>query len=251
MQIPEPSINVSQYILNGSPSDSGPSQGPGVLLYLLNIFSKQVIAQLIGESSVDPAMADPVGVLTATIFSNPKFLFNGQSLVDIFWAKYHRVCPIIFGISGSEKTAAGRARLGWATEKGDPPEPISSDEHYIRMAGLGAGFAAVTLRDFSKSKNQNPVPNQMYWEAVARLINTPPAEQQISHWVVLKALLHETFIPRFIVFFGSAAVAALRTAMVAFPKSALVTADHAAMRPYVSGVANMPAILQREMHLTL
>lgn len=187
-----------------------------LFLYILNIFSKAVISQFINEASAQPETADPVGVVVASVFADREFLWRGKSLIDILLAKFRVVCPVVFGHNGNDKYEDGRRRVGWRREGG---AWVNEAVHTDRMAGLGAGFAAIALRNFSKSAMSNPFPPSNYWTAMARIINTPPAEISNTQAVVLRALIQFNE-HRFIDAYGSAGVAALRLALVEFPAKA-------------------------------
>nr|6B4G_A Chain A, Nucleoporin GLE1 [Thermochaetoides thermophila DSM 1495]6B4G_C Chain C, Nucleoporin GLE1 [Thermochaetoides thermophila DSM 1495]6B4G_E Chain E, Nucleoporin GLE1 [Thermochaetoides thermophila DSM 1495]6B4G_G Chain G, Nucleoporin GLE1 [Thermochaetoides thermophila DSM 1495]6B4H_A Chain A, Nucleoporin GLE1 [Thermochaetoides thermophila DSM 1495]6B4H_C Chain C, Nucleoporin GLE1 [Thermochaetoides thermophila DSM 1495] len=189
---------------------------PSIFVYLINIFAKAAISQFINEAGARPETADPVGICVAAILSEPDFLWRGASLIDILIAKFRIVCPVLFGYRGSEKTEQGRQRLGWWKESG---QWISEQQHMDRMTGLGAGFAAISLRKFALSKKQNPYPPRFYWMAMAKIVNTPPAEISNTQCVVLKAMV-QNYEAKFIEFYGSAAIAALRTALIDFPARA-------------------------------
>jgi nucleoporin GLE1 len=183
-------IDITPYIASVPPEklqEGGNPQYPAALLFLLNHFAKAIMSQLAQEVSRDTLAADPIGILTVSMFSLPEFQYNGHSLIDVLWAKYHKVCPVLFGITGTEKSAAGRAQLGWRIDGGSE---VSPQEHYDHMAGFAAGFGAITLRDFSKSRNKSPAPVHLFWTSLARIV---------------------------ISFYGLAAVAALRTACIGFP----------------------------------
>jgi nucleoporin GLE1 len=182
-------------------------------LYLLNIFAKAVISQFINEASAKPETADPVGVVVAAIFSEPDFLWRGKSMIDILMAKIRVVCPVLFGHNGSEKTDQGRQKIGWKKEGGIW---VTEQQHFDRMTGLGAGFAAISLRNFAKSKKTNPYPPPNYWVAMAKIINSPPEEISNTQCVVLKAMI-QNYEQKFLDTYGSAAVAALRLALLEFP----------------------------------
>ena len=186
------------------------------MIYLLNIFSKTIISQYINEAGVSPKTADPVGIIASHIFAQADFKWNGVSLIDVFLAKYRVVCPVLFGTYGSESTDHGRQRLGWWREGAGGPF-FSQQRHYERMTGLGAGFAALSLRNYEKSKLTNPFPDFHYWEALARIANVPSAELTPTHFVVLKGMI-ENYESKFIGFYGGAAVAALRHVLVELPK---------------------------------
>ncbi|KAK4177635.1 putative nucleoporin GLE1 [Triangularia setosa] len=189
---------------------------PSLFIYLLNIFSKGAISQFINEASARPETADPVGVCVAATISEPDFLWRGKSMIDILLAKFRIVCPVLFGYRGSEKTEQGRARLGWWKDSG---RWIGEQQHMDRMTGLGAGFAAISLRKFAASKKQNPYPARHYWTAMARIVNTPAVEISNTQCIVLKAMI-ENYEGKFIDAYGSAAIVALRTALVEFPARA-------------------------------
>ena len=145
---------------------------PMLPIYLLNILAKAGISQLCTEAGANPKTADPVGIILVTIFSDPLFLWRKNTFFDILLAKFRVVCPVLFGVRGNDKTDQGRARLGW--KKADNGW-ISEQEHNDRMVGLGAGFAAVSLRKFPKSR-VNPCPPNIYWLALASICRTPIEE---------------------------------------------------------------------------
>jgi len=94
------------------------------------------------------------------------------------------------------------------------------------MTGLGAGFAALSLRDFSKTTKTNPYPPSNYWTALTLILNTPAGETSNTHYVVLRAMLlgHEG---RFMAFYGNAGLAAIRKAVLEFPAKAPANASAA------------------------
>ncbi|KAI0118529.1 GLE1-domain-containing protein [Hypoxylon sp. NC0597] len=216
-------------------------QLPSLFIYLLNHFAKAVINQFINECGAQPKSADPIGVLTVLIFSRDVYLWRGKTLIDILMAKLRVVCPVLFGYNGSEKMEQGRARLGW---KKTPAGWIPEQQHIDRMKGLGAGYAAISLRNFANSKNSNPWPPSKYWTAMAKIVNTPPADISDTQCIVLRSMI-ESSEEKFIQFYGNAAVAALRKALVDFPNKA------AEKTPGVSGLQVLAQILKRDMGLEL
>ncbi|KAF2842115.1 GLE1-domain-containing protein [Patellaria atrata CBS 101060] len=210
-------IDIRPYIIAPLPDLPYPDyQYPTILLFFLNFFSKYVIAQFASECSSQPAMAEPLGILVATVFSDPAFKWQDISLVDVFLAKMRKSCPVLWGIYGPESSERGRGRLGWRRVD---DEWISAKEHGERMTGLSFGFASVTLRDFTKSKHPNPVPNYIFWDCLASILATPPAETTQTHFLVLKALV-ENSVERFVQFYGRAGLVALRLAVIEFPERA-------------------------------
>ncbi|KAL2146579.1 hypothetical protein VTI28DRAFT_3470 [Corynascus sepedonium] len=206
---------------------------PSIFLYLINIFAKAAISQFINESGARPETADPVGVCVAATLSEPDFLWRGVSLIDILLSKFRIVCPVLFGYRGNEKTEQGRQRLGWWKDSG---RWVPEQQHMDRMTGLGAGFAAISLRNFAMSKKTNPYPPREYWAAMARIVNTPSAEISNTQCVVLKAMI-EGYEQKFIEFYGTAAVEALRTALIEFPARA----------PQKSAAVNSLEVLARSL----
>ncbi|KAF5024890.1 hypothetical protein F66182_3048 [Fusarium sp. NRRL 66182] len=219
-RIPSPPIDVSLFVVDkrepveGSLNNEGTL--PSLFIYLINICAKGIVNQFINEGGANPKAADPVGVFAAHIFSTKEFHWRGQSLIDILMAKYRIVCPVLFGHRGSDKTERGRTAIGW---KRDGPSWITEQSHNDRMTGLGAGFASLSLRDFSKSTKSNPYPPTNYWKALAYIINSSPNETSNTQYVVLRSMIqgHEQ---RFLNFYGNAALAALRLALIEFPKKA-------------------------------
>ena len=216
-------------------------QLPSLFLYLMNQLGKGIINQFINECGAAPRAADPLGVVTAQLFCMKEFLWRGKSLIDILMAKFRVVCPVIFGYRGSDKTEQGRARLGWWKDGGSW---ISEQQHTDRMMGLGVGYASIALRDFSRSPNVNPWPPSHFWRSMASIVNTPPDEISDTQCVVLKAMLamHEE---KFIGFYGSAALAAMRKALVDFPNSAPKKTSG------VMGLQVLAQVYKRDMGLDL
>ncbi|KIE00524.1 GLE1-like protein, partial [Metarhizium majus ARSEF 297] len=220
-QLPSPPVAVGQFVaIPREPSTQDiPNNGaelPSLFIYLMNICAKGIISQFINEGGANPKAADPIGVFAAQVFSHKDFSWRGQSLIDILVAKFRVVCPVLFGSTGNEKTEKGRQALGW---KKDGPSWIPEQAHNTRMAGLGAGFASISLRDFSKASKTNPYPPTHYWKAFASIVNCPTAQISNTQLVVLRSMIdgHES---RFINFYGNAAIAALQLALVEFPKRA-------------------------------
>jgi nucleoporin GLE1 len=205
--------------LNVSPDAA---QVPSVFIYLLNFFSKFSIKNM-KESSSQP-MTNLVGITVAFIFGHNDLRWNDESFVDIFLAKYHKACPVLFGIYGPENTQEGRNRLGWATSKDD--DDSDAEETYVAeqfhkddMMGLAMGWSAVTLRDFKTTKSgKNSLPPWHFWQSLACIVNVPPKEVTETHLIVLKNIL-EHYADKFVKFYGQAATVALSKAVVEFPGS--------------------------------
>ncbi|PHH77412.1 hypothetical protein CDD80_647 [Ophiocordyceps camponoti-rufipedis] len=242
-KIAGPLVDVNRFVAEPRVSQDGSDDAklPALFIYLINVCAKGIINQFINECGANPKAADPIGVFTAQLFSHKDFQWRGKSLIDILLAKFRVVCPVLFGLRGSDKTERGRLALGW---KKDGPGWITEQSHNDRMAGLGAGFAAVSLRDFSKSSRQNPYPPKHYWMALAHIVNTPPSETSNTQCIVLRALIdgHEG---RFLDFYGNAAVAALRLALIDFPTKAPENA------PAAGSLRALTEVLRSEKGLVL
>ena len=140
--------------------------------------------------------------------------------------------------------------MGWGLDLGARGGFVTDQEHYDRSAGLAAGFAAITLRDFSKSKNANPAPNRIFWQSLARILNTSASETQATHFVVVKGMV-ENYVPRILALFGGAGMAVLRQALVVFPEEKGPRDERGRRVPAVTAVLAMPVVLQRDLSLTL
>lgn len=210
VRYPTETLDISPFFLGGNPDPTQSPQFPLLLFDLLNHFAKAVINQIATEAAIDRASAEPIGIVAATIFSNPNNSFHGHSLITILWARYHQRCPVLFGVWGDERDKAGRSKMGWKLN--------SERQHRELTKGLASGFAAITLRDFSHNRNTNPAPNRLFWECVARILNTKDNKRSPTHFVALESLLDPIFIPRFIKFYGQAAIAVLRLATGEFTR---------------------------------
>ncbi|PNP53479.1 hypothetical protein THARTR1_06173 [Trichoderma harzianum] len=219
-KVPSAPIEVGRFTVRQREPAAGAANNdatlPSLFIYLLNICAKGIISQFINECSANPKAADPIGVFTAQIFSQKEFQWRGESLIDILMAKFRVVCPVLFGLRGSDKTERGRQTIGW---KKDGPGYITEQTHNDRMTGLGTGFASISLRDFSKTSKVNPYTPVNYWTALASIVNSAPNETSNTQYVVLRAMI-EGHEQRFLNFYGNAAIAALRLALIEFPKRA-------------------------------
>lgn len=211
---PQPTVNLATFMARPIQE----IQAPASFIYLFNQFAKAVVSQFIDEAAVFSKVADPVGTIAISIFARDEFRINGMSLIDILIAKYHAVCPPLFGIHGSEKTDEGRTRLGWRREEGGGPW-VSQQRHQDRMTGLGAGYAALSLRNFENSRMSNPYPPYNFWRAVTGILNVPTGQITETHFILLRGLLMNGEA-RFLEFFGNAAKMLLRVAVVDYPKRA-------------------------------
>ncbi len=210
-----PSVDVTTYLAS-PPSNASDTSVPALLLYELNIFAKAVIAQFIDEAGVSPKTADPVGIITSHVFTMPAFRWNDLSLIDVLIAKLHVVCPVLFGIYGDDTTNEGKHHIGWWRGADGGPW-VSEQRHRERMTGLGAGFAALSVRNYAKTELRNPYPNHNYWRSLSYILNTPENAITETHFVVLKAMIEYNEM-RILELFGSGGMVVMRHALVEFPK---------------------------------
>lgn len=211
-----PSVDIKEFIV--CPPDeiaNSENKVPALLIYGFNMFAKALVSVLINEASIKPEHAEPIGILAAQIFSMDMFVFKGIHLSDILWAKYRVVCPALWGFTGNEKTDAGRKALGWWRE--EPGGPFVNEQtHLDRMTALGAGYAALTLRNFGKTQRRNPFPNSMLWKTLTTLLAIPPSELQNTQITLLYTMLRSSG-ERIVGFWGQYGLLLLRKAIVELP----------------------------------
>lgn len=214
---------------------------PLLFLFLLNHFSKALINQLAEEAGIKPHMASSIGILAVKVFSTPNFLWRGKPLIDILIAKYRMVCPVLFGIRGNEDQDAGKIRLGWKQVNG---KFVHEETHANRMTGFGAGYAAICLRDFSRTARPHPYAVSYYWMAFASIVSTPAEKVTKTQCFVLKAMIDD-YEEKFLRFYGAAALAALQIATIHFPARVAVQNDA------TLGLSSLPAKLKLHMGIDL
>ena len=196
--------------------------------YFLCILTQQVVKIFTSYVHGSPERAEPIGTMLASIFAQPELQFprsdgTTQSLFPVFLAKYHRVCPALFGITADQSTSAGKLKMGWAllpseNDNGQKNTFISDDRHYDRMKGLAIGYSSFGLRNFSSTANKNPYPPTHFWRSLAQIVNLPPNQVQPTHVCVLRHMFGHGGIYRFFLFFGAVGVAVLREAFIEFPR---------------------------------
>jgi nucleoporin GLE1 len=219
LQTPGPMIDIRPYIVSHQipeVTNEAEAQYPALLLYAWICFEKSVIMQWNQEAAnEDHSIIQELGLIAASLYSDHKYKWKGVvPLTDTLLAKLHRVCPMMFGINGNTTTKQGLARLG--LDKYGTSD--ANQNSYLQMAtGVGAGYAALSLRQFS---GKNPaVPMADYWRAVASICNTPSDALFPGHFMCLKGLLRD-FVRKFLTFYGVHAIAVLRRATRALPDRA-------------------------------
>lgn len=219
--------DVSQFMYN--PTSVEPIEGPLLLVYMLNYFSKCVIRQLDSEAGAQvkdsDELADPIGIAVALVFSNEKYQVNGRSLIDILWATYRRNCPRLFG----------------APMRTLPKNPKFS-------GALASGFAAITLRQFPTGKKRNPAPNRMFWESLARIANTSTQDMKPDQVTMLVWMLQPLWVSKFLQIYGSAALAAVRHAVMVVAPAAM---DVQKLKVEATALHNLRSLYEHDLFLPL
>lgn len=142
MNIQSPSAPLSQYVFTAPSSDVGVQVG---YIWIVNELAKMAVGQILSECLSSHELADPVGVVIASIFADPKFAVGGKSLIDIFIARFCKRCPILLGEFGPCLTKGDRVRLGWKVEE-DGEIRESESSYTERMQAYTAGFVALAGR---------------------------------------------------------------------------------------------------------
>ncbi|EPS25682.1 hypothetical protein PDE_00616 [Penicillium oxalicum 114-2] len=216
LQIPEPAIDIRGFIAFPPPEVAqAEHKVPAMLIYALNMLAKALVSALITEASINPDHAEPIGIVAAQIFSMDSFMFQGIPMSDILLAKYRVVCPALWGSTGDDKSESGRQALGWWREEAGGPF-VSEQAHMDRMTALGAGYAALTLRNFGKTQRRNPFPNTMFWSSLQKILSIPPTQLRDTQIALLYAMLRASS-ERILGFFGQFGLALMRRAIVELP----------------------------------
>jgi nucleoporin GLE1 len=217
-------VNVRDFIIRPTVPfpENANIQVSGLFIYILNILIKTAINLMPNSATTTSYNAiDPIGILVCWVVSLGEFRINENSFADIILAKYHQEEPLLFGIFGPENTESGRRRLGWAKESDGSWADVQT--HTERLNGLSIGYAALTLRDFSRVKEKNAFPNWMYWKALACIVNVPPQQLTRSHGIALRGLIN-LYADKFVSFYGQYGIMVLRKALVQLPAMAPASA---------------------------
>ncbi|KAF2472052.1 GLE1-domain-containing protein [Lindgomyces ingoldianus] len=221
-----PTVDIRPYIVSQplpAISNEAEAQYPAVLLYAWICFEKSLIKQFEQEAAnEDGRIIQELGLIAASLICDPKYTWKGLCMKDILLAKYHKAAPMLFGITGRMDTREGQARLGWVTISGNDPE---TNVYNQRMIGLGAGYAALSLRSFSGKLPAFPISD--YWRAISSICNTPVETLYDGHFMLLKGLMRD-YASKFLHFYGNQAKGVLRRAAIDLPNQAPARAKDAA-----------------------
>lgn len=225
-----PTIDIRPFIVSHQLpqlSNEAEAQYPQMLLYAYICIEKQVLKQFEQEAAnEDGRIIQELGAIVASLLIDKNFVWREVPMTDLLLAKLHRACPILFGIQGTMNTEAGQSRLGWIKIAGEAPQVNTYNQ---RMLGLGAGYAALSLRHVP----QPAIPISEFWRALASICNTPSPKLFGGHFMVLKGLLKDH--PKKIIgFYGAAGRALLRKATTDVPARA---------PPHTKDAANLVEVL--------
>ncbi|KAF1840894.1 uncharacterized protein K460DRAFT_321492 [Cucurbitaria berberidis CBS 394.84] len=184
---------------------------PAFLLYVWICFEKFLLKQFEKEAAnEDGRIIQEIGLIAASLLGDQKYMWKGIPLTDIVLAKLHRACPPLFGVRGTMNTAEGRIRLGWMPDS-------TLDAYNQRLRGVGAGYAAMSLRTFASKAPALPISE--YWRAIVLLCNTPPEHLWPGHFAILNGLIRD-YYKKFLSFYGVPARGVLRRATIDLPARA-------------------------------
>jgi nucleoporin GLE1 len=212
---PGPTVDIRPYLISQDIpqlANDAEAQYPAFLLYMWICFEKFVLKQFEKEAaSTDGRTIQEIGLIAASLLADQRYMWKGIPLTDIVIAKLHRICPMLFGIRGTMNTAEGRIRLGWLPiDKSSPSE----EQYGQRMRGLGAGYAALSLRSFNAKAPA--VPMSEYWRAIVSICNTPTDSLWPGHFALLYGLTRD-YYKKFLTFYGAQARGVLRRATIDLP----------------------------------
>ncbi|KAI8936271.1 hypothetical protein NX059_006693 [Plenodomus lindquistii] len=218
LNTPGPMIDIRPYIISQQIpplANENEAAYPAFLLYLWICFEKSLLKQFEKEAaSEDGRTIQEIGLIAASLLSDPKYMWRGVPLSDIIIAKFHRVCPLLFGIRGTMNTAQGQDRLGWRLIDKNPP---SAESYSQRMRGLGAGYAAMSLRSFNGKAPA--IPMSEYWRALVSISNTPSEDLWPGHFALISGLVRD-YYKKFLAQYGIPARGVLRRAILELPARA-------------------------------
>ncbi|KAF2131698.1 hypothetical protein P153DRAFT_365269 [Dothidotthia symphoricarpi CBS 119687] len=218
LETPGPMIDIRHFIVSHEIpplANEAEAQYPAFLLYVWICFEKSVLKQFEKEAAnEDGRIIQEIGLIAASLLGDQRYMWKGLPLTDIILAKFHRLCPILFGIRGTMDTAEGRLRLGWMPID---KSPATTENYSQRMRGLGAGYASLSLRSFAAKAPAVPISE--YWRAIVSICNTRAEDLWPGHFALLGGLIRD-YYKKFFQFYGVQARGVLRRATVDLPARA-------------------------------
>lgn len=230
-----PMIDIRPYIISlPIPQLANESEAayPAFLLYVWICFEKFLLKQFEKEATHDDGrVIQEVGLIAASLLGDQKYMWKGVPLTDIVLAKLHRACPPLFGVRGTMDTVQGRIRLGYMPN-------LTPDAYSQRLRGIGAGYAAMSLRTFAAKAPAIPVSE--YWRAIVSICNTPAEHLWPGHFAILNGLIRD-YYKKFLQFYGVPARGVLRRATIDLPARAPPRCKEA-----VGTVSALPEVWKKE-----
>jgi nucleoporin GLE1 len=232
-----PTIDIRPFIVSHpipQLANEAEAQYPAILLYAFICFEKFMLKQFESEApNEEGRIIQELGAIAASLFVDKNFTWKDIPMTDLLLAKLHRICPILFGIRGPENTERGLARLGRIKDC-----RADINIYNQRMIGLGAGYAALSLRAVLKPA----IPMSEYWRAVSSICNVPSQELTRGHFMVLKGLVKDS-PHKIIAYYGAQGTALLRRATVVLPQRAPAAAkEEASLVSVLPGLWKIPGI---------
>jgi len=200
--------------------------------FTLCCFVQSVVKVFMESAPTQPENAEPVGTLLSSVFAMKELQFHRttpsgstepQTLFPMLLAKYHKVCPLLFGITANQNTPLGKKAIGWQltkTDAGPKTTFVTENAHYDRQIGLAIGYSSFGLRNFAAATAtmRNPYPPTHFWRSLAQIINLPPEQVTPTHLAILKNIFGKDGMRRFLLFFGVVGLAVIREAYIYFPE---------------------------------
>ena len=227
-----PMMDIRPFLVSHQITNDVDAQYPQLLLYAWICFEKALISQWFNEApKEDGRIIGQLSLIAASLYLDTNFMCNGAvPLTDTLLAKLHRICPVLFGIRGDLR--ANRAGLGLDRIH---PNEADMNRYSQLMTGVGAGYAALTHKKFTKKPPAVPISE--HWRAIVLICNTPTEALYPAHFLVLQGLLRDN-VRKFLTTYGVAGQAVLRRATVNLPNR-LPAED----RPGLATAANLVRVL--------
>lgn len=150
-----------------------------VYMWILNFFSKSLIAQAEAETTVSIQSALPLGTLAAMM------MVRFKELPKLLIARFVKKCPMVIGYSCAIDTEEGRLRMGWkrSSSEGKWEDPTQYSE---RLAGICAVWTVLTTSKIDTPVGQpHPYPISNSWRFLARLTNMKVELLSNVHYAVV------------------------------------------------------------------
>lgn len=142
-------------------------------MWILNFFSKSLVAQAETETIVSIQSALPLGRLGAML------MVRFKELSKLLLARFVKKCPFVIGFSCPIDTEEGRLRMGWK-RSGDKWEDPST--YAERVSGICAVWTVMSISQINTNNEPHPYPISNSWKFLARMANTKTDVLDNSHF---------------------------------------------------------------------